>query len=45
MEKLYNILMTIAFIVTIIVFAIILYTSFQESWIHVEEIAATIGNR
>lgn len=45
MEKLYNILMTIAFIVTIIVFAIILSTSIQDSWQHVEEIAKTIGTR
>lgn len=45
MEKLYNILMTIACVTILIVFAVILYTSFQDSWQHVEEIAATIGNR
>ena len=45
MEKLYNILLTIACVTIIIVFAIILYTSIQESWQHVEEIAATIGKR
>lgn len=45
MEKLYTILMTIACVITIIIFAIIICTSIQESWQHVEEIAATIGTR
>ena len=45
MEKLYNILLTIVCVTIIIVFAIILYTSIQDSWQHVEEIAATIGKR
>lgn len=45
MEKLYTILMTIACVTIIIVFAIIVCTSIQESWQHVEEIAATIGKR
>ena len=45
MDKLYNILMTIACVTIIIVFAIIVCTSIQESWQHVEEIAATIGKR
>ena len=37
--------MTIACVTIIIVFAIIVCTSIQESWQHVEEIAATIGKR
>ena len=45
MNKLYNILLTIACVTIIIVFAIIVCTSIQESWQHVEEIAATIGKR
>lgn len=45
MEKLYTILMTIACVTIIIVFAIIVCTSIQDSWRHVEEIAATIGTR
>lgn len=45
MEKLYTILMTIACVTIIIIFAMILYTSVQDSWQHVEEIAATIGKR
>lgn len=45
MENLYTILMTIACVTIIIVFAIIVCTSIQESWQHVEEIAATIGKR
>ena len=45
MEKLYTILMTIACVTIIIVLAIIVCTSIQESWQHVEEIAATIGKR
>lgn len=45
MEKLYNILLTIACVTIIIVFAIIVCTSIQESWQHVEEIAETIGTR
>lgn len=45
MEKLYNILMTIACVTIIIVFAIIVCTSIQESWQHVEKIAETIGTR
>lgn len=45
MEKLYTILMTIACVTIIIIFAIILCTSIQDSWQHVEEIAETIGTR
>lgn len=45
MEKLYNILLTIACVTIIIVFAIIVCTSIQDSWQHVEEIAETIGKR
>lgn len=45
MEKLYTILMTIACVTIIIVFAMILYTSVQDSWQHVEKIAETIGTR
>lgn len=45
MDKLYNILLTIACVTIIIIFAMILYTSVQDSWQHVEEIAATIGKR
>lgn len=45
MEKLYTILMAIACVTIIIIFAMILYTSVQDSWQHVEEIAATIGKR
>lgn len=45
MDKLYNILLTIACVTIIIIFAMILYTSVQDSWQHVEKIAATIGKR
>lgn len=45
MDKIYNILLTIACVTIIIIFAIILCTSIQDSWQHVEEIAATIGKR
>lgn len=45
MEKLYTILITLVCVTIIVIFAMILYTSIQDSWLHVEEIAETIGTR
>lgn len=45
MEKLYTTLMTITCVTIIVIFAMILYTSIQDSWQQVEEIAETIGTR